>query len=101
VPERFTIPTSEDGSKPPAILQHFFDGLKILYKFRFVNGEVFYSSSHTAGGIVEKAKKDGFVTTTTFSLNPNTPLKDAQNPCSALLRPRACLTLSCHHQITH
>jgi torulene dioxygenase len=75
---RFVILTSEDGSKPPAILQHFFDGLAILHRFRFVDGEVFYSSRHTAEGIVEKSKKDGYLTTSMFGLNPNTALKDAQ-----------------------
>jgi hypothetical protein len=37
---KFTIPTSEDGSKPNAVLQHFFDGLGILHKFTMSNGQV-------------------------------------------------------------
>ncbi|KAI1839906.1 hypothetical protein JX265_005748 [Neoarthrinium moseri] len=81
---RFTIPLSEDGSKPNAILQHFFDGLGILHKFRMSNGQVHYSSRHTAEGVARKAKKNGFVQTTMFGPNANTPLKDAQDPCSAL-----------------
>jgi torulene dioxygenase len=46
---RFDIPTSEDGSKPPGVLQYFFDGSAILHKFIFKNGEVFYSSRHCSG----------------------------------------------------
>lgn len=82
---RFTVPLSEDGSKPNAVLQHFFDGLAILHKFRMSNGQVYYSSRHTAEGVVRKAARDGFLTTTMFGLNANTPLIDAQDPCSALL----------------
>lgn len=82
---RFTVPLSEDGSKPKAVLQHFFDGLGMLHRFRMTNGEVFYRSRHTSDGILRKAKKDGYVTTLMFGLNANTPLKDAQDPCSALL----------------
>lgn len=88
------IPTSEDGSTPNAVVQHFFDGLAILHKFRFVGGEVFYRSRHTAEGVVARAKKDGYLGMTMFGKNANTPLfglrgetplKDAQDPCSALL----------------
>jgi carotenoid cleavage dioxygenase-like enzyme len=82
---RFTVPLSEDGSKPNAVLQHFFDGLGILHKFRMTNGEVFYTSRHTSDGVVREAKKNGYVTTSMFGMNANTPLRDAQDPCSALL----------------
>lgn len=81
---RYTVPLSEDGSKPNAILQHFFDGLAILHKFRISCGHVYYSSRHTAEGVVQKAAKDGYVTTTMIGLNANTPLIEAQDPCSAL-----------------
>ncbi|KAH6692236.1 carotenoid oxygenase [Plectosphaerella plurivora] len=82
---RFTIPLSEDGSKPNAVLQHFFDGLGMLHKFRMSNCEVHYTSRYTAEGVVRKAKKNGYVSTIMFGLNANTPLKAAQDPCSALL----------------
>ncbi|KAL3475742.1 carotenoid oxygenase [Aspergillus californicus] len=82
---RFTVPLSEDGSKPNAVLQHFFDGLGMLHKFRISAGEVFYTSRHTADGVVRKAKKNGYLSTSMFGLNANTPLKNAQDPCSALL----------------
>ncbi|KAL6416054.1 retinal pigment epithelial membrane family protein [Ilyonectria robusta] len=82
---RFTVPLSEDGSKPNAVLQHFFDGLGILHKFRMTGGEVFYTSRHTSDGILKKAKKNGYLTTSMFGINANTPLKHAQDPCSALL----------------
>ncbi|KAH7304642.1 carotenoid oxygenase [Rhexocercosporidium sp. MPI-PUGE-AT-0058] len=82
---KFVVPLSEDGSKPPAILQHFFDGLGILHKFIFENGKVRYISRHTAEGVIRRAKKEGFLSVTMFGLNANTPLQDAQDPCSALL----------------
>ncbi|OCL03981.1 hypothetical protein AOQ84DRAFT_400350 [Glonium stellatum] len=88
---KFVVPLSEDGSKSPAVLQHFFDGLGVLHKFSFSNGEVRYSSRHTAEGVIRKAKKDGYVSTIMFGMNANTPLKDAQDPCSALLGAQACL----------
>ncbi|KAN0119154.1 Carotenoid oxygenase [Hyaloscypha variabilis] len=90
---KFVIPLSEDGSKPPAILQHFFDGLGILHKFTFENGQVRYISRHTAEGVIRRAKKDGFLSVTMFGLNANTPLKDAQDPCSALLGAQQSLWL--------
>lgn len=82
---RFTVPLSEDGSKPNAVLQHFFDGLGMLHKFRMSRGEVHYTSRHTAEGVVRRAKRDGYVSTIMFGQNANTPLKAAQDPCSALL----------------
>jgi torulene dioxygenase len=82
---KFVIPLSEDGSKPPAILQHFFDGLGMLHKFIFENGKVRYISHYTAEGVIRRAKKEGFLSVTMFGLNANTPLQDAQDPCSALL----------------
>ncbi|KAJ3456149.1 hypothetical protein MRS44_016172 [Fusarium solani] len=94
---RFTVPLSEDGSKPNAVLQHFFDGLAILHKFRMSNGQVYYSSRHTAEGVVRKAARDGFLTTTMFGLNANTPLIDAQDPCSALLGAQQSLYLPQGH----
>jgi len=90
---KFVIPLSEDGSKSPAILQHFFDGLGILHKFTFENGQVRYISRHTAEGVIRRAKKDGFLSVTMFGLNANTPLKDAQDPCSALLGAQVSLDL--------
>ncbi|KAI0177200.1 carotenoid oxygenase [Pestalotiopsis sp. NC0098] len=90
---KFTIPLSEDGSKPNAVLQHFFDGLGILHKFRMEEGRIHYSSRHTAEGVVKRAKKDGYVSTIMFGLNANTPLKEAQDPCSALLGAQQSLFL--------
>ncbi|KAL8375618.1 hypothetical protein RB595_006948 [Gaeumannomyces hyphopodioides] len=90
---RFTVPLSEDGSKPKAVLQHFFDGLALLHKFRMANGEVHYTSRYTAEGVVRNAKKNGYLSTTMFGLNANTPLKDAQDPCSALLGAQQSLFL--------
>lgn len=82
---KFVVPLSEDDSKPLAILQHFFDGLGMLHKFSFENGQVRYVSRYTAEGVVRRAKKEGFLSVPMFGLNANTPLKDAQDPCSALL----------------
>jgi torulene dioxygenase len=82
---RFVVPLSEDGSKPNAVLQHWFDGLAMLHKFRMEDGRVYYTSRYTAEGVVKKAKKNGFLQTLMGGLNANTPLKDAQDPCSALL----------------
>ncbi|KAF9880324.1 putative lignostilbene- -dioxygenase protein [Colletotrichum karsti] len=84
-PGRWTIPLSEDGSKPKAVIQHFFDGLAMLHKFRMQDGLVFYTSRYTSEGVVRRAKKDGYLSASVFGLNPNTPLKYAQDPCSALL----------------
>lgn len=96
---KFTIPLSEDGSKPNAVLQHFFDGLGILHKFRMEEGRVHYSSRHTAEGVVKRAKKDGYVSTIMFGLNANTPLKEAQDPCSALLGAQVSRPCICeYHQ---
>ncbi|KAH8588843.1 carotenoid oxygenase [Bisporella sp. PMI_857] len=82
---RMTIPLSDDGSKPSAVLQHFFDGLGMLHKFSFINGEVKYQSRLTSAGVLRAAKKNGYVSTTMFGLNANTPLYRAQDPCQALL----------------
>ncbi|KAF5983801.1 retinal pigment epithelial membrane family [Fusarium coicis] len=82
---RFVVPLSEDGSKPNAVLQHWFDGLAMFHKFRMEDGRVYYTSRYTAEGVVKKAKKNGFLQTLMGGLNANTPLKDAQDPCSALL----------------
>ncbi|KAG7404600.1 Carotenoid isomerooxygenase [Fusarium oxysporum f. sp. raphani] len=82
---RFTIPLSEDGSKPRAVVQHLFDGLGLLHKFRMTQGRVFYMSRYTHEGVVRRAYKDGYLLTTRMGLNANTPLKDAQDPCSTLL----------------
>jgi hypothetical protein len=57
----------------------------MLHKFTFRNGQVHYISRHTAEGVIRRAKKEGFLSVTMFGLNANTPLKDAQDPCSALL----------------
>ncbi|KAF3399574.1 Retinoid isomerohydrolase [Talaromyces pinophilus] len=94
---RFTVPLSEDNSKPNAVLQHFFDGLGILHKFTMSNGQVRYSSRHTAEGIVRRAQKEGFVSTTMFGINANTPLKLAQDPCSALLGAQQSLFVPSGH----
>ncbi|KAL0933655.1 retinal pigment epithelial membrane family protein [Colletotrichum truncatum] len=84
-PGRFTVPLSEDGSKPNAVIQHFFDGLGMLHKFRMLDGSVYYTSRYTSEGVVKRAKKDGYLSTNVFGLNPNTPLKHVQDPCWALL----------------
>ncbi|VUC25874.1 unnamed protein product [Clonostachys rosea] len=91
---RWTVPLSEDGSKPNAVFQHFFDGLNMLHKFRMIDGQVFYTSRYTTEGIVRNAKKNGFVTSTMFGLNANIPLKDAQDPCSALLGAQQSLFMA-------
>jgi hypothetical protein len=52
-----------------------------------------YISRHTAEGVIRRAKKDGFLSVTMFGLNANTPLKDAQDPCSALLGAQVSLDL--------
>lgn len=57
----------------------------MLHKFTFENGQVRYISKHTAEGVLRRAKRDGYLSVTMFGLNANTPLKDAQDPCSALL----------------
>ena len=82
---QFVIPTSEDGSRPNAVMQHWFDGLGMLHKFHMDGGEIYYSSRYTSAGIARKAKVDGFVNQVFFGNNANEPLKTAQDPCSALL----------------
>ena len=85
---RFTVPTSEDDSTPRVIIQHLFDGLGLLHKFRMIDGRVYYMSRYTHGGIVRRAMKDGYVTNSWMGPNPNTPLFEAQDPCSKLLGAR-------------
>ncbi|KAI1628316.1 carotenoid oxygenase [Exophiala viscosa] len=58
---KYTIPLAEDGSKPNAVLQHFFDGLGSLHRFRFANGEVHYNSNSNTEGVLRNAKRDGIV----------------------------------------
>ncbi|VUC31314.1 unnamed protein product [Clonostachys rosea] len=87
----WSVPLSEDGSKPDAQLQHFFDGLNVLHKFEFVGGKVTYQSRSTADGVIQKAKKSGFLHTLIFGLNPNTALRDAQDPCWARLGSQASI----------
>ncbi|KAH9882973.1 hypothetical protein J1614_000339 [Plenodomus biglobosus] len=94
---RFTIPTSEDDSTPRVRFQHLFDGLALLHKFRLVDGKVYYMSRYTHNGVVRRAKKDGYVTSTFMGPNPNTPLIEAQDPCSALLGARQTLYLPNDH----
>lgn len=57
----------------------------MLHKFRMSNGQVYYASRYTHDGMVRNAKKKGYLSSITFGLNPNTPLIEAQDPCSALL----------------
>jgi hypothetical protein len=85
---RFTVPTSEDDSTPRVVIQHLFDGLGLLHKFRMVDGRVYYMSRYTHNGIVRRAMKDGYVTNSWMGPNPNTPLFEAQDPCSKLLGAR-------------
>lgn len=67
----------------------------MLHKFSFEHGQVRYVSRYTAEGVVRRAKKEGFLSVPMFGLNANTPLKDAQDPCSALLGAQVSLaTLS-------
>lgn len=83
---RYTVPLSDDGSKPPAILQHFFDALGMLHKFDIANGKVRYNSRYTTEGLVRKAKKNGLLTNLMmFGVNANGKLRDTQDPCQALL----------------
>jgi torulene dioxygenase len=84
----FHRPTSEDDSTPRVIIQHLFDGLGLLHKFRMVDGRVYYMSRYTHGGIVRRAMKDGYVTNSWMGPNPNTPLFEAQDACSKLLGAR-------------
>ncbi|VUC38110.1 unnamed protein product [Clonostachys rosea] len=81
----YTVPLSTDGSKPNALLQHWFDGLATLHKFEFSGGQVIYRSRYTAEGVMKKAREDGYLSTMTFGLNPNTPLKESGDPCWAKL----------------
>ncbi|KAJ5616729.1 hypothetical protein N7537_001843 [Penicillium hordei] len=83
---RYTVPLSEDDSKPAAILQHFFDGLAMLHRFRMHEGKVYYNNRHTANGVVAKAKKTGYLSSHFFGPNANTSLIEAEDPCSALFR---------------
>ena len=59
---------------------------------RDCDDQVTYSSRHTAEGVVRRALKDGFLSTPMFGLNANTPLKKAQDPCSALLGAKVRLS---------
>ncbi|KAF2846696.1 hypothetical protein T440DRAFT_540728 [Plenodomus tracheiphilus IPT5] len=88
---RFTVPVSDDPSKPKAVFQHLFDGLALLHKFRMIDGRVYYRSRYTHEGVIRRAKKDGYVSSTRMGLNANTPLIDAQDPCSALLGAQQAL----------
>ena len=88
---RFTVPTSEDDSTPRVIIQHLFDGLALLHKFRMTDGRVYYMSRYTSNGITNQAKKDGYVKNSWVGPNPNTPLFEAQDPCSKLLGARVSL----------
>jgi torulene dioxygenase len=54
-------------------------------------------SKHTAEGVVRRAKKEGYISTTMFGLNANTPLGDAQDPCSALLGAQQSLFMPQGH----
>ncbi|CAN9432091.1 unnamed protein product [Alternaria alternata] len=90
---RFTVPTSEDDSTPRVVIQHLFDGLGLLHKFRMVDGRVYYMSRYTHNGIVRRAMKDGYVTNSWMGPNPNTPLFEAQDPCSKLLGARQTVYL--------
>lgn len=76
------------------MLQHFLHGLGMLHKFRMQGGEVSYTNRYTTEGVVRKAKKIGYLATIMFGLNSNTPLKAAQDPCSALLGAQVCLLLT-------
>ncbi|KAI1338569.1 carotenoid oxygenase [Xylariaceae sp. FL0016] len=87
------VPTSEDGSKPNAVLQHFFDALGYIHRFRFSDGKVRYMCRSNTEGVERKAKKNGFIQTHMFGPNANTPLIEAQDPCSALLRKQQSLYL--------
>ena len=80
---QFIIPTSEDGSRPNAVMQHWFDGLGMLHKFHIDGGKIYYSSRYTSAGVARKAKADGFINMPLFGLNANEPLMTAQDPCSA------------------
>lgn len=62
----------------------------MLHKFRMTGSRVYYSSRHTAEGVERNAKKNGYSSSMMFGLNANTPLKDAQDPCSALLGAQVC-----------
>ncbi len=113
---QFIIPTSEDGSRPSAVMQHWyvtegfkdsspykvpsliflrqmltlypllfrFDGLGMLHNFNIDGGEINYNSRYTSAGIVRKANANGFVDGPFFGNNANKPLKEAQDPCSAI-----------------
>ena len=88
---RFTVPTSEDDSTPRVIIQHLFDGLALLHKFRMTDGRVYYMSRYTSNGITRAAQRDGYVKNSWVGPNPNTPLFEAQDPCSKLLGARVSL----------
>ncbi|KAI4931419.1 hypothetical protein J4E85_004012 [Alternaria conjuncta] len=90
---RFTVPTSEDDSTPRVIIQHLFDGLALLHKFRMTDGRVYYMSRYTSNGITRAAQRDGYVKNSWVGPNPNTPLFEAQDPCSKLLGARQTVFL--------
>ncbi|CUM49439.1 uncharacterized protein AC631_05790 [Debaryomyces fabryi] len=95
---RYSVPLSDDDSKPRAVLQHFFDALGMLHKFDIANGKVKYNSRYTTEGVVRKAKKNGRLKNIMcFGVDPNTPLKGFQDPCQALLRQQQSVFIPTGH----
>lgn len=64
-----------------------------------LDGNVYYTSRYTSEGVVRRAKRDGYLSTNVFGLNPNTPLKYTQDPCSALLGAQVSRVV--FSQVTH
>ena len=66
----------------------------MLHKFRFSDGRVHYTSRSNTDGVVRNAKRDGYIETHMFGLIGNTPLREAQDPCSALLGAQQSLFIA-------
>ncbi|OJJ07763.1 hypothetical protein ASPVEDRAFT_89005 [Aspergillus versicolor CBS 583.65] len=81
---QYIIPTSDDGSTKPVVLQHWFDGLNTLHKFRIENGKVHYMSRSTTKGVLERVKQIGKFDSPTIGASPNQTLGPI-DPCSTRL----------------
>lgn len=46
----------------------------MLYKFRIEDGKVHYMSKHTANGVIDCVKKQGFYDSLTVGISPNQAL---------------------------
>ncbi|KAH7020370.1 hypothetical protein EDB80DRAFT_821259 [Ilyonectria destructans] len=88
---QYILETSDDGLTKPVVLQHWFDGLMMLHKFRTEDGKAYYMSKHTANGIINRVRKQGFYDSPTVGISPNQALSPI-DPC--LVRLGAQIELS-------